>query len=245
MNKFLKVGIILVLVVIGLLFVGAVYQYSYYKNVQNFTLQETTKTREQAIKELGATGVCIGCDFSMKPGKDKELPDLRQAVQLARSKGLEINLSRSNLVGFILSGANLSGANLSGTNLGFTDFDDADLTDANLSGAMLGRTNLKNTNLTKANLHGVLFQSINFHGTNLTDADLTGAIFLDSEMLDTKLVGADLRGATITISLAGADLTGAKLDNIFIRLFYKWSYFLMVFCVITKQGIMNKFMGSN
>ena len=246
MNKVFKGGIVLALAFVVLLSVGAVYQYFYLKNMQKFALQEGTRTVAQMMDELGKTGVCVGCDIGWKPDKDKELPDLRQAVQLARSKGLEINLSNSNLLGVNLSGANLSGANLSGTNLGVVDLTEADLTGANLSAAFFERTKLMDANLTKANLHAAVFVSSfvsgRLYGANLTEADLTGAILYNMQLSEANLTGADLRGATIATSLAGADLTGAKFDNAFTYLFFKWSFLLMVRCIEIKEGLMNKWM---
>src|ERR1700733_5595585 len=80
-------------------------------------MQEPIKTAEQNMNDLMNIGVCIGCDLGYKKNDYEQIRDLRQAVQAAKSKGLKIDLSHSNLSAVNLSGADLSGANLSGADL--------------------------------------------------------------------------------------------------------------------------------
>jgi uncharacterized protein YjbI with pentapeptide repeats len=70
-------------------------------------------------------------------------------------------LSRTDLAGCNLAGANLAGADLIGASLAFTDLTGANLSDANLAGADLSRANMTGADVT---------------GANLTAADLDGTV---------------------------------------------------------------------
>ena len=110
-----------------------------------------------------------------------EAESLLLAVEAAVKSGA--NLTRANLYGADLSGANLSGANLTRANLY-----GANLSDANLSGANLYGADLSGANLTRANLSGANLYGANLSGANLTRANLSGA----------NLYGADLSSAKNT-----------------------------------------------
>ena len=83
----------------------------------------------------------------------------RHKKWLAGEAGVQrANLSRANLRGADLRGANLSranliGANLSGANLSEADLRSADLSGANLSEADLRGADLRGANLSRANLY--------------------------------------------------------------------------------------------
>ncbi|HLW72662.1 MAG TPA: pentapeptide repeat-containing protein [Candidatus Babeliales bacterium] len=204
-------------------------------NLSNIILHEKrsseeTKTFEQNLTILKNSGVCIKCDLGWRfvefEEKETEYRDLRQEIQIARSKGLTIDLSQSNLCRANLSGINLSGANLSEAFLMGANLTDADLTKANLSGATLAAADLQRANLTGANLHGAELVLSDLRNANLTGADLTDAIIFYKMWDGAILAQADLRGAMIWQDLSGVDLTDAKLDGVFKRLFIKGSFFL-------------------
>jgi hypothetical protein len=95
----------------------------------------------------------------------------------------------------LLSRADLSGANLFGANLSRADLSGANLSRADLSGA-----DLSGANLSRANLYGA-----DLFGANLYGADLFGA----------NLYGANLFGANLSrADLSGANLFGAKVDKL-------------------------------
>ncbi len=95
-----------------------------------------------------------------------------------------------------VSRADLVGADLTGAQLGRADLARARLAGTDLSGACLVETNL-----TRAELIGV-----NLRGAQLDGAELTGALLDRAVLRGARLVGADLTGAW----LDGADLTGAR-----------------------------------
>ena len=107
------------------------------------------------------------------------------------SKG--VNLSRVDLTGAFLRGADLEGASLY----------KGDLTRVDLEGA-----NLKGVDLTRAILAGA-----NLSGADLEGANLKEAYLWDANLSGTVLVGANLSGATLQgADLQGADLQGADLE---------------------------------
>nr|WP_242055241.1 pentapeptide repeat-containing protein [Nostoc flagelliforme] len=133
-------------------------------------------------------------------------------------------LSRANLDGAILLGANLDGANLDGAILLGANLDGANLNGANLdgaifSGAILSRANLDGAILSRANLDGaILSRAIlsraNLSGASLKGADLSGANLNGASLSDANLKGANLSGANLSgASLKGADLSNANLNG--------------------------------
>lgn len=106
-----------------------------------------------------------------------------------------INLSRANLTGAILAGANLTGANLSWSNL----------TEAALHRCNLTKTDLSWSNLTRACLSGAEFQS----------TDMRGADFLHADISETPYFGGDVTGAKNidTVNFGGTPVHGLVLDD--------------------------------
>ena len=151
------------------------------------------------------------------------------------------DLSRTNLCGANLEGANLSRTNLSGSelrgaNLKSANLEFADLERANLEGAYLEDANLRGANLRSATLqHARLLRvdlcNANLIGSNLNDADLQeanmrGVNLNNSLMKRVNLENADLRPdpknsncitQMICVKLCGANLKGAKLNQVIAR----------------------------
>jgi hypothetical protein len=94
------------------------------------------------------------------------------------------SVSRGDLSGSHLSGAQLGGANLSGAQLGGANLSNASLGGANLSNASLGGANLSNASLGGANLSGAQLGGANLSGAQLGGANLSGATGLTREQLD-------------------------------------------------------------
>ncbi|GGO62944.1 hypothetical protein GCM10012289_08700 [Nonomuraea cavernae] len=109
------------------------------------------------------------------------------------------NLALARLVGADLTGAKLAGADLIGADLTGAKLTDADLTSADLIGAMLTRADLTDAILADADLTGAL----------LTRADLTGAMLADADLTGARLIKADLTDAILT----GAKLTRAQYNS--------------------------------
>ncbi len=124
-----------------------------------------------------------------------------------------------------LSGADLSGADLMFARFGAGDFSDATFAGSNLSGATVdtsdGAPVFTGADFTGANLRGADLEDV--AGANLSGADLSAASIgfsappasLDGATLtDARLDvvrGADGEYASLEISLAGYDLTGARV----------------------------------
>jgi uncharacterized protein YjbI with pentapeptide repeats len=128
----------------------------------------------------------------------------------------------ADLTGAFLFGADLTGANLTGANLFSTNLTGADLTQANLTGADLTVANLTVANLTVAVLTGANLTQANLTGADLTQANLTGANLTGANLTGANLTGADLTQANLTgANLRGANLFGANLTGAY-RLESDW-----------------------
>ena len=262
MNKFFKVSIGLVLIVsiafIALLKINPLSVYK--KHPDHFYRQRSEqelKKIEDNFNVFKNTGSCVGCDFGDRSDTE-EKKDFRQAIELARGKGLPLNLSQAfliyvNLAGSNLSGANLSGvdlsnsdltganltnANLSGADLSYTDLTGADLTGANLVGARLYGAILQKANLTGANLHQADLSMSKFDDANLTKADLTSASCMRMSLDGAILTDADLRGALInrTDLTHAVDLANAKFDGAIMRSLRSFSWWLNFVCSTITPG---------
>ena len=91
----------------------------------------------------------------------------------------------------------------------------ADFAGQNLDGACLSDSDLREADLTGTSLYWVQAAHANFDGAVLKNADLSGA-----NLEDATFRGADLSGAYLSLDnllgspkLAGADLTGAKVEG--------------------------------
>ena len=135
-----------------------------------------------------------------------------------------LNLTRTRLVGAILSRPNLSGAILSWAKLSRAillnaDLSDADLVRANLSGADLVRAYLSRATLSRANLKFADLSDADLVGANLNDATLSGATLVRANLNDADLVRANLSGAYLSkaylkfADLSDADLVRANLSD--------------------------------
>jgi uncharacterized protein YjbI with pentapeptide repeats len=118
---------------------------------------------------------------------ERAIPQLKQALLDEARHDIVVqvilDMSRSALLQFDLSGANLVGADLTG----------AVFQEANLSGADLSLSNLATANLMHSNLTGA-----NLSQAMLTDADLTFVDFSDADLKQADLSGSDLSASNIT-----------------------------------------------
>jgi uncharacterized protein YjbI with pentapeptide repeats len=112
-----------------------------------------------------------------------------------------LNLTKTDLRGAHLAGAQLQGADLAGAQLQGANLRDAQLQKAVLWDAQLQGADLTGAELEKADLRGAQLQ-----GARLV-AELQGAVLEDAQLQGAWLVGAWLQGA----HLAGAQLQGARL----------------------------------
>ncbi|MFC7926914.1 pentapeptide repeat-containing protein [Microbacterium laevaniformans] len=148
--------------------------------------------------------------------------------------GRRIDLSRTNLRGADLSGANLRsarlgyadlsravlrGADLTAANMFKVDLTTADLSDARLRSARLPYSKLSGAKLIRANLRLATLRAADMTRATLVDAVLTGAHLdradcTDANLTNANLVSADLTGANLSEAvIVGADLTGTKIDG--------------------------------
>jgi uncharacterized protein YjbI with pentapeptide repeats len=171
-------------------------------------------------------------------------PDVQAAITAIGRRNADhdtgpIDLSRCNLTGAHLPGANLANANLMGANLSRAYLAQTDLSGANLIGADLSKADLSGANLRQANLNGAklvaafapyanltgaflgradLTQArlvgVNIHDANLPDAILHQAELGDANLSEARLPRAKLNRANLThADLTGADLRSADLPD--------------------------------
>ena len=128
-----------------------------------------------------------------------------------RDKGLSINLSHTDLSGWIPAFSRTEHSiNLVGADLTETNFSKADLFDAQLSNASLSKANLRKASLIGADLDNTYLDAADLREATLVGANLSGAAFCSSVCAD--MTDADLHSANLTsASLSGANLTKATL----------------------------------
>jgi uncharacterized protein YjbI with pentapeptide repeats len=135
-----------------------------------------------------------------------------------------MGLGNNDLSRWDLHGQNLTGANFYGTTLSGVDFADAEVKGADFSYSIgLTKEQLYSTATYKGkDLGGTRFwyddlSGCDLHGQNLTKADfyyatLTGAILAGANMTMGSFYGADLRGANLQAAdMTRADMRGAAL----------------------------------
>lgn len=127
------------------------------------------------------------------------------------------NLSRADLKGAKLRGADLRRANLTEADLRGAVLNGADLRRADLSEAILWGADLIDTDLRRAELIDA-----NLRVADLSGADLKGAVLIEANLWEADLSKANLKGANLwRANLSGANLSGANLSeaHIFATLF--------------------------
>lgn len=143
------------------------------------------------------------------------------------------DLSRTDLRGVHLSGANLRGADLrcadlKGADLSNTCLSGADLSCANLNGVNLRGARLRSANLSRVHLMGADLSGSDLRGTDFTDIDLRGAYLSETDLRNADLSHMDLRGTQLNganlnnvnlsnANLCGTNLRGAQLKNAHLR----------------------------
>jgi hypothetical protein len=166
----------------------------------------------------------------------KPTTDVQAAITVLGRLPQRSGVSRGDLSGALLAGAQLDGANLAeakldGANLAGAQLEAADLTEAklgetNLAGANLGGANLAYAYLNRADLPGADLFEANLLYTNLGEANLSGATLTGANLSGATPIGADLSGAELSganlsgTPLLGADLSGARLDGLIRHIHY-------------------------
>lgn len=128
------------------------------------------------------------------------------AINLARAKLAELDIS-----GLYLAGASMESCDLLATNLQNSNLEGADLRFANLSGANLGRARLVRARLRSANLVNALLDGADLSGADLAEASLRSARLPGANLRRARLAEADFENATLVeADLRGTDLRAAK-----------------------------------
>jgi uncharacterized protein YjbI with pentapeptide repeats len=123
-------------------------------------------------------------------GRGEALEDLHaDGVSLAR-----IDLSRGELAGFQLPGADLTAATLDTANLSDLTLTGSSLYAASLRGAGLTNVHLDSANLESADLSGARLLNVSLRHANLAHAKLEGAVIVSADLRDSDLSGVNLRG---------------------------------------------------
>jgi uncharacterized protein YjbI with pentapeptide repeats len=148
-------------------------------------------------------------------------PDLSRAdltgMHLRGADLSEADLSGANLAGMHLPGVHLAAADLLGTRLSGAQFFQANLREADLSRADLAEAHLSEADLARANLAGAHLRGVDLMGAaffkaNLRGADLRRANLFGADLAEADLSGADLRGADLrTAILVETNFEGANL----------------------------------
>jgi len=121
------------------------------------------------------------------------------------------DLSKANLVGMNLTGANFIDVNLAETILSAAILHGVNLTKADLSGANLSWADLLGTNLRKANLQRANLDMANLTGTNLTGANLQKAKLSGTDFTGANLNEANFNNARVTrCNFGDNDLSSTK-----------------------------------
>jgi uncharacterized protein YjbI with pentapeptide repeats len=115
------------------------------------------------------------------------------------------NLSGADLTKLNLSGANLRGADLSGATLSQANLTNADLTGANLEGALLNSANLGGASLTGANLKSASLENADLSYAGFISANLEAANLKDAKLQFTNFRGANFRLTTLANGVVTSD----------------------------------------
>jgi Pentapeptide repeats (8 copies) len=150
---------------------------------------------EEAAEKPDATAP--GTDAKPRPATD-----VQAALSVLGRLPQQPKVSRGDLTGAQLAGANLSGAQLAGA-----DLSGAQLAGANLSGAQLADAYLSRAQLEEADLSGAQLVGATLTRAWLVKADLSGAGLFHADLSGTQLDEANLSAAR----LEGANLSGAQL----------------------------------
>jgi hypothetical protein len=130
--------------------------------------------------------------------------DIQAAIAVLGRLPQRSGVSRGDLSGALLAGAQLVEADLSGAEFYRADLSGAQLLGADLSGADLAGANLSDADLYRADLSGARLVGADLSGALLGVADLSGARLGEANLLGATLHRADLRQAR--------GLTQAQLD---------------------------------
>jgi hypothetical protein len=143
------------------------------------------------------------CPATSQPAKLSV--DVQAAVTVLGRLPERSGMSRGDLSGAFLPGAQLREANLTGAQLRGANLSGAVLSKANLTGAQLRGANLAGAVLDGADLTGANLARVILYRADLTDAKLARAVFYRAELTEAQLARTDLARADLT----GAELTGA------------------------------------
>lgn len=197
MNKFWKISAIgFFVLIIGIYFFKKTQQTDSLEQTLLTTYEQKRSEKEtqellKNLDTLAETGNCSGCNLNTRK-EDTDLTAVHQAIKMAKSKGLSINLTGSSLFMIDLVNADLSNINLTGAELNGVNLTGANLNGANLTGARINLSKLVGANLTKANLTGA-----NLVKCNLNGAVVDGAIFPNAVIQNTNTDGVDFGKANI------------------------------------------------
>jgi uncharacterized protein YjbI with pentapeptide repeats len=170
----------------------------------------TQGTTDEAAEKPDATAPGI-------EAKPRPTTDVQAALSVLGRLPQRPNVSRGDLAGAQLAGAQLDGANLTGAQLGETNLSGAQLTKADLLGAQLTKADLLGAQLDGANLRAAILWSANLSYTPLVDANLSGAQLYVANLSNAQLDRADLSNARLDqADLSNAVLNGADLSNAYL-----------------------------
>lgn len=171
------------------------------RNVRNLSfLWISVKNMKLKIVATVALLACFG--FAERAFALNQL-DLDQLK--ATSACPRCNLSGADLTKLNLTGANLRGADLSSATLSQANLTNADLTGANLEGAVLNSANLSGASLTGANLKSASLENADLSFAGFISANLEAANLKDAKLQFTNFRGANFRLTTLANGIVTSD----------------------------------------
>ena len=134
-----------------------------------------------------------------------------QALDIARSAGMEDFLAGVSFFSADLANQDLSGLDFTDAVLRHSRFEYANLSNANMTRIIFSGfpNSAGGPTMENANLTGAIMTGAKLYRAELSGADMTNANLTDADLRETDLRGANLTGAI----LKGADLTGVKYDE--------------------------------
>jgi uncharacterized protein YjbI with pentapeptide repeats len=179
----------------------AVYVTMTVRNVRNLSfLWISVKNMKLKIVATVALLACFGFAEQALALNQLDLDQLKAANACPRC-----NLSGADLTKLNLTGANLRGADLSGATLSQANLTNTDLTGANLEGAVLNSANLSGASLTGANLKSASLENADLSYAGFISANLEAANLKDAKLQFTNFRGANFRLTTMDNGVVTSD----------------------------------------
>jgi hypothetical protein len=164
------------------------------------------------VRAINGVGISRAADSGkFVPGRSPNCANLTPGANLQYC-----NLTKANLEGLNLAGADFWGAKLVDQNFGGADLAGALFGGDTQTQSDLTGVDFSNANLTGALLDGTYLYTVSFNGADLTDAGLSGATLIFVDFSGANLTGSDLVQADVLRFLTWSNTTcpdGSNSNN--------------------------------